>query len=82
MNVNIDIEPKRLDIVATGHRIKELMDEKEIAIKELSKFMGVSFQAVYRWQKGEALPTIPNLFILGQILDIDVDDILVAKEKE
>lgn len=82
MNTNIDIEPKKLDIVATGQRIKLLMDEKGIAIKDLSKFMDVSFQAVYRWQKGDALPTISNLFILGQILDIDVDDILVAKEKE
>ena len=43
--------------------------------------MKVSFQAVYRWQKGETLPTISNMYVLGQLLDTDIDDILVAKEK-
>ena len=43
--------------------------------------MKVSFQAVYRWQKGETLPTISNMFILGQLLRTGVDSMLVAKEK-
>lgn len=80
MNINREQKPVELDIVATGHKIKALMEEKEIAIKDLSKVMNVSFQAVYRWQKGEALPTISNMFILGQLLQVDVDDMLVAKE--
>ena len=75
------LEIMELDTVATGHRIKNFMEEKQIAIKELSKTMNVSFQAVYRWQRGETLPTISNLFILGQLLGVDVDDLLVAKEK-
>lgn len=81
MNINREQKTVELDIVATGHRIKSLMEEREIAIKDLSKVMNVSFQAVYRWQKGEALPTISNMFILGQLLQVDVDDMLVAKEK-
>ena len=64
MNINREQKPVELDIVATGHKIKLLMEEREIAIKDLSKVMNVSFQAVYRWQKGEALPTISNMFIL------------------
>lgn len=70
-----------LDTVATGHRIKELMEEKNITIKELSEKLQVSFQAVYRWHKGETLPTICNMFVLAQLLEVEVDDILVAKEK-
>lgn len=80
MNINRGQKPVELDIVATGHKIKLLMEEREIAIKDLSKVMNVSFQAVYRWQKGETLPTISNMFILGQLLQVDVDDMLVAKE--
>lgn len=37
-------------------------------------------QAIYRWQKGEALPTISNMFILGQLLQVDVDEMMVAKD--
>lgn len=80
MNINREQKPVELDIVATGHKIKLLMEEREIAIKDLSKVMNVSFQAVYRWQKGETLPTINNMFILGQLLQVDVDEMLVAKE--
>lgn len=80
MNINREQKPVELDIVATGRKIKLLMEEREIAIKDLSKVMNVSFQAVYRWQKGETLPTISNMFILGQLLQVDVDEMLVAKE--
>ncbi len=70
---------KELDIIATGINIKDLMDDKNISIRELSNRLNVSFQAVYRWQHGETLPTITNLFLLAQILQIGVDDILVPK---
>lgn len=75
--MNEDI--KELDIIATGINIKDLMDDKNISIRELSNRLNVSFQAVYRWQHGETLPTITNLFLLAQILQIGVDDILVPK---
>lgn len=81
MGTKREVNIVELDTVATGHKIKDYMEEKQIAIKDLSKIMNVSFQAVYRWQRGETLPTISNLFILGQLLGIDVDDMLVAKEK-
>ena len=67
MNTDKKWEIVELDTVATGYKIKSLMK--------------VSFQAVYRWQKGETLPTISNMYILGQLLGTDVDDMLVAKEK-
>ncbi len=82
MIINREQKPVELDIVATGHKIKLLMEEREIAIKDISKAMNVSFQAVYRWQKGETLPTISNMFILGQLLQVNMDDMLVAKENK
>ena len=79
MSINMEQKSVELDIAATGNKIKMLMDEREISAKDLSKVMNVSIQAVYRWQKGETLPTISNMFILGQLFDVDVDDILVAR---
>ena len=81
MNTDKKWEIVELDTVATGFRIKSLMDERNVSIRDVSDFMKVSFQAVYRWQKGETLPTISNMYVLGQLLDTDIDDILVAKEK-
>jgi len=81
MNTDKKWEIAELDTVATGYKIKSLMDERNVSIRDVSDFMKVSFQAVYRWQKGETLPTISNMYILGQLLGTDVDDMLVAKEK-
>ena len=39
--------------------------------------LGVSTQAVAKWQAGTALPTIDNLEILAAMLDTKIDDILV-----
>ena len=81
MNTDKKWEIVELDTVSTGYKIKSLMDERNVSIRDVSDFMKVSFQAVYRWQKGETLPTISNMYILGQLLGTDVDDMLVAKEK-
>lgn len=72
---------QKLDVEATGQRIQELMRIRNVTIRDICGSMDVSFQAVYKWQKGEALPTISNFYILGQLLEVDVDDVLVAKEK-
>lgn len=71
-----------LDIIATGGRIKQFMDDKGVSIRELCKVMNVSFQSVYKWQKGESLPTVNNFYILGQVLGINIDDMLVAREQK
>ncbi len=76
-----DCKVNELNTELTGRRIKTLMEEKNIPIKELSEIMNISFQAVYRWQRGETLPTIYNFYILSQILGMPVDDMLVGSEK-
>ena len=70
-----------LDNIVTGFRIKQIMKEKNVGIRDVSRVLNISFQAVYRWQKGEVLPTLNNLFMLAQILGTNVDDLLVAKAK-
>lgn len=48
-----------------------------IKVKDMADTLGVSTQAVAKWQAGAALPTIDNLVILASILDVKIDDILV-----
>ncbi len=72
--------PEILDVVATGRRIKALVDEKRIAISDIGKTLNISPQAIYKWSTGKNLPTIRNMFLLSKMLKVDVDDMLVAKE--
>ena len=78
---NYTFEIVELDTVATGLRIKQLMATRNVSAREVSNKMKVSPQAVYRWQNGEAMPTVNNIYILGQLLHTGVDDLLVAKQK-
>ena len=76
-----DIEIKNLDFKATGKRIKQIMDEKGIPVKNIALSMSISEQAVYRWLYGETIPTVKNLFSLSQLLGVEVDDLLVGLDK-
>jgi hypothetical protein len=35
-------------------------------------------QAIYKWQKGTAMPTIDNLVVLAMIFQVKMDDIIVV----
>ena len=71
-----------INVVATGARIKKLRKEKGIKVTELSEFMGFSEpQAVYKWQRGETLPSVDNLFALSRILETSIEDILVGDDE-
>ena len=73
-----------LDAKATGARIKELRKVHHLKVEDVAKFMGFeSEQAVYKWQRGDSLPTVDNLYALSKLFDTTVDDILRgSKEKD
>lgn len=66
-----------LDPKATGARIRELRKQKKLKVEDVSRFMGFkSNQAVYKWQRGDSLPTVDNLYALSKLFGTSVDDIL------
>ena len=66
-----------LDARATGARIRELRRANHLKVSEVARFMGFeSVQAVYKWQRGESLPTIDNLYALSELFGTPVDSIL------
>lgn len=78
----ITITYPTINVEATGARIKKLRKEKGLKVSELSEFMGFSEpQAVYKWQRGETLPSVDNLFALSKILETSIEDILVGDDE-
>ena len=79
--MNMEVYPT-INMKATGARIKELRVAKGITVTEISEFMGFAEpQAVYKWQRGECLPTVDNLFALSRILGSTMEDILVGNDE-
>lgn len=72
-----------LDAKATGERIKELRKAHHLKVEDIARFMGFeSEQAVYKWQRGDSLPTVDNLYALSRLFDTTVDDILRGSKEE
>lgn len=68
-----------IDMVATGKNIKMMRKAAGISIKDLQDDFGFSTpQAIYKWQRGDAMPTIDNLVILAALFKVKIDDILEA----
>ena len=59
-----------------GRYIQYLRKQKSFSQKELAERLGVSFQAVSKWETGENLPDVSILLDLADILDTTTDKIL------
>ena len=55
---------------------------KGMTQNELGNRLGISFQAVSKWERGETLPDTAILLDLARVLDTTVDQILSAGERE
>ena len=72
-----------IDIVKTGENIRNLRKIAGISITELQDIFGFrNPQAIYKWQRGEALPSIDNLVVLASVLNVRIDDILVMVDDD
>ena len=59
-----------------GRRLKEFRKIKNFTQKEVAVGIGVSEQAVSKWENGECLPDVYNLKLLGQFLHVSIDYLL------
>lgn len=67
---------------ATGQRIRELRIARQITVEELADFMGFEgARAIYKWQAGQTLPSVDNLFALSRVLHTTIEDILVGDDE-
>ena len=67
-----------IDPVATGENIARLRKERGLTVRDMQDWFGFEEpQAIYKWQKGKSLPSVDNLYALGTLLDVPMEEILV-----
>ena len=67
-----------IDPVATGKNIVRLREAKGLSVRDVQAFFGFEEpRAVYKWQQGQTLPSVDNLYALGALLGVPMDSILV-----
>lgn len=59
-----------------GANIMKARKAKGYTQMTLADALGVSFQAVSNWERGQTCPDIANLSVLSRLLDISIDELL------
>lgn len=69
-----------IDPVATGKNILRLRTERGMTVRDLQTYFGFEEpQAIYKWQQGKSLPSVDNLYALGALLEVPMEEILVSR---
>ena len=63
-----------------GDRIKKLRRERNLTQEEVAAHLGISFQAISKWERGDGYPDITILPALARYFKISVDDLLGMNE--
>ncbi len=71
-----------IDMKATGEKIRMYIKNSKMKIAEVQAAFGFnSAQAIYKWMRGDSMPTIDNFVILADIFGVDIGDIVAVSRK-
>lgn len=59
-----------------AENLRELRKEKNLSQEDLAELLGVSRQAVSKWEQGEGYPEVENLLVLAGKLKISLDRLM------
>lgn len=73
----MDVLPS-IDMAATGDNIIRLRRRNGLTVQDLQNVFGFSTpQAIYKWQRGVAMPTLDNLVVLASVFGTTMDAIVI-----
>ena len=71
-----------IDMKATGRNIADLRERSGLSVRELQTMLGFATpQAIYRWQRGETLPSLDSFAMLASVLRTSMDDIVIFRDQ-
>lgn len=68
-----------VNMAATGARITDLRKQKNITVRDIENTLGVTKNAICKWQRGETMPSIDNLVGLAAMFGVTLNEIVATK---
>lgn len=74
---------KTIDLFATGQLLKETMLNNNYCVKQLQEYLCLSCpQTIYKWFRGESLPSVDLLYMMSKLFDVHMEDLIVTSSQE
>ena len=71
-----------IDMTATGINITRLRINAGLTVRDLQNISGFSTpQAIYKWQRSDAMPTLDNMVVLAAVFGVAIDDIIAVPNR-
>lgn len=71
-----------IDKQRTGQRIRMLMKQQNITVKQIQEYLNLScVQGIYHWLDGASMPTIDNLYALSELFEVPMDYLVCGNRK-
>ncbi len=68
-------------MTATGANIKNMMKARNIKVKDVQAECGFGTpQAIFKWMRGDTMPTIDNMLIIANMFNCTMDDIVIVNK--
>lgn len=67
--------------IETANRLYELRKKHGLSQEELAERLGVSRQAISKWERSEASPDTDNLIALAKLYGLSLDDLIYGEKK-
>ena len=67
-----------INAAATGRNIANLRKDRGLTVRQVQEALCINRQTVFKWQRGDTLPTLDNLVILADLFNVKLDDIVVT----
>ena len=65
-----------------GERLKMYRTQKGLSQEKIAEMLGVSRQAVTKWEVGQTTPSSDNLIALANLYDVSLDELIGKSENE
>ncbi|KWU68083.1 transcriptional regulator [Bacillus mycoides] len=62
--------------MSLGQQLKKFRESQNLSQEDVAKKIGVTRQAVYKWENDKSYPDIDNLIILSEFYNVTLDDLI------
>lgn len=67
-----------IDVKKTGAHLKRLIGQKGYTVRDIQTLLHLACpQPVYRWFKGQVLPSADHLYALSKLLQVHMEELLL-----